>query len=224
MHDRAVPTDLQGAQGTAAPVAPPASANVVSIPTTAMEIRVIRARRAEISSQISNISDRRDEIARQVRNAAPGPDRVGLEGRLAVLDKRIVELENDLSVTGKALASARGDAAITSEPPPGLPANKPSSGQITAMTVVFFLAVLMPLSIAFALRLVKRGRGAPDSGASREVLQRLDRMEEGIDAIAIEVERISEGQRFVSKALGSGTAEPIAVKRGEPVPAAADRR
>ena len=36
---------------------------------------------------------------------------------------------------------------------------------------------------------------------SGEVLLRLERMEQGIDAIAVEVERISEGQRFTTKLM-----------------------
>ena len=36
---------------------------------------------------------------------------------------------------------------------------------------------------------------------SGEVLMRLERMEQGIDAIAMEVERISEGQRFTTKLM-----------------------
>jgi hypothetical protein len=34
-----------------------------------------------------------------------------------------------------------------------------------------------------------------------EVMNRLERMEQSIDAIAVEVERISEGQRFTTKLL-----------------------
>jgi hypothetical protein len=34
-----------------------------------------------------------------------------------------------------------------------------------------------------------------------EVMTRLERMEQSIDAIAVEVERISEGQRFTTKLL-----------------------
>jgi len=36
---------------------------------------------------------------------------------------------------------------------------------------------------------------------SPEVLARLERMEQAIDSIAVEVERISEGQRFTTKLL-----------------------
>jgi hypothetical protein len=39
------------------------------------------------------------------------------------------------------------------------------------------------------------------SGVSPEVAARLERMEQALDSIAIEVERISENQRFTTKLL-----------------------
>lgn len=211
----------QGSGGTGTATVP---TPVVSVPTTAIEIKVIRAQRSEISSQISNITDRRNELADQLRSSVPGADRAGLESRIAIIDKRINELENDLSVTGRALASARGDAAITVDPPSGRDPNHPSPRQITAMSIVFFVAVLMPLSIAWGRALYRRSnRGSTVQSAAPEVTQRLERMEVGIEAIAIEVERISEGQRFVTKLLGEGAAKPLRVGEGvhEPV---AERR
>ena len=58
-----------------------------------------------------------------------------------------------------------------------------------------------------------------------EIAPRLDRLEQAVDAIAIEVERISEGQRFVTKVLSerpratasaSGSPRPDAVDGGIP--------
>jgi hypothetical protein len=40
------------------------------------------------------------------------------------------------------------------------------------------------------------------------VTARLERMEQAIDSIAVEVERISEGQRFTTKLLSERTAPP----------------
>jgi hypothetical protein len=37
-----------------------------------------------------------------------------------------------------------------------------------------------------------------------EVAARLERMEQAIDSVAVEVERISEGQRFTTKLLSEG--------------------
>ncbi len=206
---------VPGAPGTVTVTLP-------SAPTTRAEMRALAAHRSEVSSQLNNVTSRRNDIARQVTSAT-GAGKAGLETRLAVLDKRLVELENDLAVTGAAQANARGAAAgYTEDPSPGPGNNDPSAGQVTAMAIVFFLAVLMPLSIAFATRLVRRGSKQAAERASPEILQRLDRMEEGIEAVAIEIERISEGQRFVTRLLGEGAAQPIALKQGEP--AAVDGR
>ena len=43
---------------------------------------------------------------------------------------------------------------------------------------------------------------------SPEVVQRLERMEQAIDAISVEVERISEGQRFVTRLLSERAQAP----------------
>ncbi|MFN8573404.1 MAG: hypothetical protein U0132_15230 [Gemmatimonadaceae bacterium] len=48
---------------------------------------------------------------------------------------------------------------------------------------------------------------APD--ALTGVSDRLDRMEGAIDAIAVEVERVAEAQRFATKLLAERAAEPV---------------
>jgi hypothetical protein len=45
--------------------------------------------------------------------------------------------------------------------------------------------------------------------------QRLERMEQALDTIAIEVERVSENQRFVTRVLTEGPMSPIALDAGE---------
>lgn len=199
---------------------PPAAPQTPSAPTTAFELRELRARRDEISRQLSNVTSRRDEIAGQLRNATTSAEKAGLEGRLASLDRRILELENDLNVTGRQLASARGQAAIAAQDPP--PSNAPgslNSGQQTAIAIVFTLAVLMPLSMAWARSILRRSAKAGEA-LSREVIERLDRLEQGVEAVAIEVERISEGQRFVSRLIGEGAAPTLRPARPEAEPAA----
>jgi hypothetical protein len=59
-------------------------------------------------------------------------------------------------------------------------------------------SIVLPLVRAWAKRLEKRG----DAHAiPSEVSSRLERMEQAIDSIAVEVERISETQRFTTKLL-----------------------
>jgi len=59
-------------------------------------------------------------------------------------------------------------------------------------------AIFMPLTRAFGRRM---DRESSSSGPSHDITSRLERMEQAIDSIAIEVERISEGQRFTTKLL-----------------------
>lgn len=66
-------------------------------------------------------------------------------------------------------------------------------------TVCVFIG--LPLSIGYAR---KMGRtSSPMSLPAPDIVARLERMEQGIEAIATEVERISEGQRFTTKLLKS---------------------
>ena len=60
------------------------------------------------------------------------------------------------------------------------------------------VAIGYPLARAFAMRLERKPAG---SAIPLEVTARLERMEQAIDSIAVEVERISEGQRFTTKLL-----------------------
>jgi hypothetical protein len=66
----------------------------------------------------------------------------------------------------------------------------------------------LPLVRVLARRLDRReGTSAP---ALAKIEERLGRLEAGIDSIAVEVERISEGQRFTAKLLADRSTEPIA--------------
>jgi hypothetical protein len=83
------------------------------------------------------------------------------------------------------------------------------SDQITGIVIVFILAVLMPLSIGMLRRLWRVAPKDRTTSLSDVVSPRLDRLEQAVDAVAIEVERISEGQRFVTKLLAERATEPI---------------
>jgi len=55
----------------------------------------------------------------------------------------------------------------------------------------------------------KRPRGSgTDSRQLTEIADRLARLESAVDAIAVETERISEGQRFTTKLLGERAGVP----------------
>jgi len=70
---------------------------------------------------------------------------------------------------------------------------------IAGIVMIIALSIGTPIAIAYARRI---SRGAPPAaGAGADTTARLERMEQAIEAIATEVERISEGQRFTTKLL-----------------------
>ena len=75
----------------------------------------------------------------------------------------------------------------------------------------FIMAPVTVVTIMLTRAYVKRSeRGALSASPMGEVNARLERMEQAMDAIAVEIERISEAQRFTTRLLSERTAERIA--------------
>jgi hypothetical protein len=77
---------------------------------------------------------------------------------------------------------------------------------ILAISCAPIIAIGVPIARAYARRL----DATPRTVIPSDVSARLERMEHAIDSIAIEVERISEGQRFTTKLLAERTVPPAA--------------
>jgi len=71
-----------------------------------------------------------------------------------------------------------------------------------------------PLARAYAKKIE---RGGDTARVPSDVSARLERMEQAIDSIAVEVERISEGQRFTTKLLAERSGAPVGGDVSPPV-------
>lgn len=75
----------------------------------------------------------------------------------------------------------------------------------TVIPGLVILGLGLPFAIALARRLAGGGRTAALPAASAELLRsmdaRLTRIEGAVESIAVEVERVTEGQRFAVKLL-----------------------
>jgi hypothetical protein len=175
-------------------------------PATAQEVRALKAQRSELSDQLNSATGRRREIARQLQSAT-GADKAGLEQRLGVLDARISRLETSIDEVGQQLASAPVALVASTEPAGSF--RPTTSMNAVPILIVFTIFVLCPVAVAWARAIWKRS-SQPRPVADRDTVGRLERMEQAMDAIAIEIERVSEGQRFVTRLLAEGkTAIPI---------------
>lgn len=222
-------TSVQPVTAPVAPAAPVGSPTVTFIdvdgatqtlvvPMTNRAVNDLKSRREQLSDQLTSAVGRRNKISEQIANAPDGASRTGLEQRLTVLDKRIVQLETDIASSGRQLAAVPNSLiGSESEPPGGRGNDIPDN--VAAISATSIVLLGFPLVITLARNLWKRGsRSAAlaQQQLSPAVEQRLERVEQGVDAIAIEIERISEGQRFVTRLLSEGPAG-LQLKQGEPV-------
>ncbi len=82
---------------------------------------------------------------------------------------------------------------------------------IAGMTMI----VLLALGVPFVRALTRRWEREPQQPlVAPEVAARLERIEQAVEAVAIEVERISEGQRFTTKLLSDRAGEAAPQARG----------
>jgi len=182
----------------------------------------LKAQRRELGNQLENLEDRRRDLSQRLEEPmVGGADRKGLEGRITEMDERISAIDKQISQSEAMIAqqaAVPGAVVERREPPRQGP---PEEAFI--LGGMFIMIVLLPLSIAMARRIWRRGV-ATITKLPAELTERLSRLEQGMDAVAVEVERIGEGQRYMARlmgedpslrVIGAGSAEPIEVKARE---------
>lgn len=121
------------------------------------------------------------------------PDGKGGRTRIS-LDPKAVTIDNQ-AADAATIASDQARADI----PRGVVDIVQAIGAMIVLVVVGG-----PLARAFARRIDRRTVAAP-AALPPEVAQRLAAIERAVDSVAVEVERISEGQRFTTKLLSDRT-------------------
>ncbi len=159
------------------------------------------------------------------------PARPGVVQQWADVGVHVAQVQGDIAAVQARIAQKQGVTVGTTAPaqahfPAGIDQNI-----AVPLGALFLLAFVLPLSIGWARRIARGGRPQPAASLPHDQVSRLERMEQAIDTIAIEMERVSEGQRFVTKilaerpersaadplALGAGPIEPVRVAQREEV-------
>jgi hypothetical protein len=174
------------------------SAHLLQVPTSHEEMLALLARRRQISDQLTSVTERRNELVEKLR-VAPDAARPGLEAQLKVLDARVVQLETDLGAVGQDIAAASPDLISMAYEPSGPPPDDSFAQGAAAVGVPLFL--VMSAFYFFSRRRWRRQTRRTQSALPSVDSDRLQRLEHGMEAMAIEIERISEGQRFVTRLL-----------------------
>lgn len=216
---------IQDPQGTApAPPSAPAAPVVVTggraVPSASAIYEGFRAQRNELNNQLEELESTRRDISSELNQIAAGsPERKGLEARMTDVDSRIATVDQMLASNAAQIATASAVPGAVVEPPQIIRDGPPEEAYIVG--TIFMFVFLLPISIAFARRIWRRSAAVVTS-FPREIADRLTRMEQAVEATAVEVERIGEGQRFLTRlftegegarAIGAGAAQPLERKQ-----------
>ena len=198
---------------------------VASQPSTPSAIyEGFRAQRRELEQQLQTLEHRREEISGALQQPElDAAATAGLEARLAEVDKRIAGVDQAMAEADAALARAAAvpGAVVEFRPPPR--SGPPEEAYV--LGALFMLVTLLPISIAYARRIWRRSAVAV-SAIPHTVGEQLTRLEQSVESIAIEVERLGEGQRFMAKVMteqgapreiGRGAAEPLPIRARESI-------
>lgn len=218
MIQAAQSADVAPAPPTLPPVPQRATAAAPgAVPLTGDEVQAIRIRLNDLRRELQDAAERRNSIANRLHGADPDA-RPGYQARLQVLDNRIIGIETEITTLAMQLRNAPASALVASAPQdvdPNLVVSRVAS-EIVPIIAILSVFVLGPIAIAMARLIWKRAANPPPRSAALDqaTQQKLEHLQQAVDTIAIEVERISEGQRFVTRlmserAIGPGAAEPV---------------
>jgi hypothetical protein len=175
------------------------------------------AQRRELTRQLSSLENSRNGIASRLRQeSVTGADRAGLEARLTQIDERIAKVSQDIAVADANVARAAGVPGAVVQPNPPRRDGPPEEAWV--LGGIFLFVAILPLSIAWARRIMRRSDPKATAFLASEMSERFTRLEQAVDAVAIEVERIGEGQRYMAHRLGAGAAEAIPLQQREAIP------
>lgn len=204
----------------------------------------LNLQRSELHSQLGEIRARRNQLDEQRQVASPA-QRPAIEARIAELDARSARLDRELESLNDQIAAllARRTAAAAGQdgaqgvgqgpqviriPQISIPpmdfggrqrdADMRQIGGIMAAEAV----ALVLIGVVFWRMGMKRMREQIDRMFSSQS-QQMNQLQQAVDTVAIEVERISEGQRYVAKVLSEGSpASALPQGRKDAVPGRRD--
>jgi cation transport ATPase len=147
--------------------------------------------------EVRNAQQQLRDAQQELRDARTADQRGAAEQAMFGAQQELRAAEIELR---KAEAQTRSAPVVYTTQAPPMP--QPTiPGEVVDLAIGFFItfAVIIvgwPISRAFGRRLE---RHAAPPALQGDVTQQLQRIEQAVDAIAIEVERISESQRFLTK-------------------------
>jgi hypothetical protein len=187
----------------------------------------LRAKASDLKRRASDLETRKNQLGEQRRRLAADVSPAAVDKQLAAaehelaatriqiesMDQQISDLETERDMSRAFNLQGPATIAMTAPPDPMIAHRI----ELERGAAVGGFVLLIPFVIAYARRLWHRS--SPRPAIDLEDSPRLQRMEQAIESIALEVERIGEAQRFTTKLLADRQPDAVArmaIPRKEP--------
>jgi hypothetical protein len=165
----------------------------------------------------------RNEIRQQVQSAVQAAQdaqaaqvgKAGTPGKAPTAPTAPVALAPIPVGGGRLIIEKQGDRTVITSaamPPEVMPlAQMAEETALGLMGLIAAMVILGPIARMLARRMDRRAELNPGGGQAQALQQQLLQLQQSVDAMSVEVERISESQRFQSKLLNEwrqGSAGP----------------
>jgi len=200
---------------------PPAAPQAPVVAGTPGSIEALQAQAVELVARLAGLRTEQRLLQRQIQRAgSDGAVKSEQIARMSELNVQVARAEGQLTAVRAEVAQRLGlsqsQVGETAQPlpPPPFRSRGADPDMVVGMSFVLAMCFVLPLSIAAAKR-IWRGRSPVVAPKTDDLAPRMDRLEHAVDAIAIEIERIAEGQRFVTKIFTERPpANSVAPQRG----------
>lgn len=187
----------------------------------ALVYQAAKEKREVLGEYMSRLLNRRENIMGELRSANITPaERTALENHLTEVNGSIIAMEKQMATADQQVATAASVPGSTIQPPRERQDGPPEEAIIVGASFMGICSVIV--AIAWARR-IWRGGGKVVAQIPAAFENRFTRLEQSLDAVAIEIERVSEGQRFLTRVFADQNPRPLGAGAMQPVEHASDR-
>ena len=164
--------------------------------------------REVLGDQMDRLQNERRDISNRLNGEEQQlsqVDKAGLEKRLTTLDGRIEAMDKQIAAADAQVAATAAVPGAVVEPPPIERHGPPE--EVFVLGGIFMFVAIMPISIAYARRIWRRSAAAV-AAIPQDIIDRFTQIDQAVESIAVEVERIGEGQRFITRVLSDQGKRP----------------
>jgi hypothetical protein len=217
----------------------PTKTQTIAPARTGAELVALDIRRSELRRQFESNTEHRSLLSAQLLESHEPATRRDLEARIREQDARTARIDQQLTQIDDAISASLANGISADRAPqvmpampampaiPTLPPMMPGRARKGEIANAMFAEALVFVLVGVIFWRSARRRGpASVMRLPPEESARLEQLQRNVDVIALEVERISEGQRYVTKllsekqpALGAGAAQDIPAARRDAQPA-----